>query len=339
MSEPAKANSEGRHQNDQDAAMAVPLVSVCMLAYNVEPFVAQAIEGVLHQQVDFPIELVIGNDGSTDRTPAICEQYQQLNPKIIRVLAANQNLGIAGNAVRTLSQCRGKYIAICDGDDIWIDPEKLRKQVEFLEQNSDYGMSYSDIKIIAATGEPAVFPEHEENRSLYAQGNIFIRLLHGNFICNSTAVFRRHLLDGYEIDTDRNYYIHDFLMWLHITMRSKAHFLPSASTAYRKHAGGVTNTNDKARQNSLKFHLGLFHILIEFDQLNTQPLNHYEKTFIFRKLLSLLYRKPGSWKQKFRILLLLPKYFPGLSGLWIISRTTPQMLLPQLYNENLLSNL
>ena len=335
MRSPTNVSQKGHHQNDHSAALAEPMVSVCMLAYNVELYIGAAIEGVLQQQVDFQYELVIGKDASTDRTREICERYQRQYPKIIRVLTATQNLGIAGNAARTLPQCKGKYIAICDGDDVWTDPHKLSAQVKFLETHPDYGLSYSDVHTITDKGKPFIDPEQEDEPEHHAQGNIFIQLLHGNFITNSTAVFRRQLLDGFVIDTDRNYYIHDFFMWLHISLRSKVHFLPLATTAYRRHPGGVTNSIEKTRLNSHKFHQELFHLLHDFSQINTKPLSHFEKIVIFRKALSLLYRKGGSLKMKLRITPLLLKYFPGFSGLWTIFSTTPHALLPQLYEEHL----
>ncbi len=113
-------------------------VSVCMITYNHEKFIRQAIEGVLMQQTDFPIELVIGEDCSTDSTRALCVEYADKHPEIIRLLPSDNNLGIMPNFIKTLQACTGKYIALCEGDDYWTDPLKLKKQVEFLEKNDAY---------------------------------------------------------------------------------------------------------------------------------------------------------------------------------------------------------
>lgn len=282
-----------------------------MLAYNVAPYVGAAIEGVLGQEAPFPIELVIGKDKSTDDTLAICSSYARQYPKIIRILPQLENQGIAGNARRTLSHCSGKYIAICDGDDIWTDPHKIREQVRFLEEHPDYGMSYTDVQIISETGAPVQDAEQDAVRPYYAEGHVFLKLLDGNFIANSTAVFRRELLQDHVIDTDRQYYIHDYLMWLHVSMRSKVHFYHAPTTAYRKHSGGVTNSEIKRRYNRLKLQHALFQLLTDFDRINTQPLSLAEKTLLFRKILSSLYRKAGTWQQKLNILPLALKYMPG----------------------------
>lgn len=122
-----------------------PLVSVKMITYNHEPYIAQAIEGVLQQKTTFPIELIIGEDCSTDGTRKIVLEYQKKYPNVIRVLTSDQNVGARRNGIRTDSPCRGKYIAYCEGDDYWHDLQKLQKQVDFLEQNPDYGAVHSDV--------------------------------------------------------------------------------------------------------------------------------------------------------------------------------------------------
>lgn len=290
-------------------------VDVLMLAYNVAPYIAQAIESVLAQKTDFPVRLVIGEDCATDNTREICMAYAEKYPEHILFLPGDRNLGIAGNANRALAHCTAKYLAICDGDDIWTDPAKLQKQVSFLEDNPDYGLSYSDVHIISETGAAVQGDEHDELRSCYTGGDIFLQLLGGNFINNSTAVVRRELLRAHVIDTDRKYYIHDYLMWLHVALRSRVHFLPETTTAYRKHSGGVTNSEEKARYNGQKLQAALFDILHDFDRLYKQPLARADKKRLFRKMLSLLYRNAGTWQQKLGLLPLLIKYFPGLPAL------------------------
>lgn len=121
-----------------------PLVSVKMITYNHEPYIAQAIEGVLMQETEFPIELIIGEDCSTDRTREIVFEYQKKHPNIIRVITSDHNIGATKNSCRTERACRGKYVAFCEGDDYWHNPKKLQKQVDFLELNTDYGVVHSD---------------------------------------------------------------------------------------------------------------------------------------------------------------------------------------------------
>ncbi len=118
-------------------------VSIFMLAYNQEQYIGSAIEGVLMQKTNFRTELVIGEDRSTDRTRAICQEYAAQNSEKIKLLLSESNLGLGANYVKTYAECSGKYVAICDGDDYWTDPLKLQKQVDFLEHNKDFSLVYT----------------------------------------------------------------------------------------------------------------------------------------------------------------------------------------------------
>lgn len=293
--------------------METPSVSICMICYNVEAFIGEAIEGVLLQKTEFPIELVIGDDCSTDRTLEIANGYAAIYPGKIRVLAFKENRGIAGNTARTLEECRGKYVAICDSDDAWTDPLKLQKQVAFLEANPDYGIVYSDVQPVSETGEPISDPDIEALRPHFAEGEVFLPLLGGNFICNSTAVYRRELLDGHVVDPARDYFVQDYIMWLKIASCAKAHFLPERTTLYRKHSRSVTGSGSEAKRlgNKRMVHFYLFQAIASFDRFNRRLLNPKEKMLLFRKMISLIYRKPGTIRMKLDILRRMPRYFPG----------------------------
>ena len=137
-----------------------PLVSVCMITYNHESYIAQAIESVLMQQTDFEYELVIGEDCSTDETRAIVRAFGDRYPQRIRVLLAEHNQGSYGNAVATLTACRGQYIASLEGDDYWIDPTKLQQQVAFLDSHPEFSICAHWVQNIDDSGsviEPPIF--------------------------------------------------------------------------------------------------------------------------------------------------------------------------------------
>ena len=124
--------------------MKKPLVSVKMITYNHAPYIAQAIEGVLQQEANFPFELVIGEDCSTDGTREIVFEYRKKYPDIIRVITSEQNVGARKNGYRTEKACRGKYIAFCEGDDYWHCPDKLQKQADYMESHPECVMVHSD---------------------------------------------------------------------------------------------------------------------------------------------------------------------------------------------------
>ncbi len=112
-----------------------PLVSVLMITHNHAPFIARSIQSVLSQESSFSVELIIGHDASTDSTRDIIDRFISLHPEKIKVVHHPQQIGMTQNFLHTLSRCEGKYIAILDGDDQWIDNKKLEIQVDFLEEN------------------------------------------------------------------------------------------------------------------------------------------------------------------------------------------------------------
>lgn len=128
------------------------MVTVCMTAYNQAMYIVDAIEGVLMQNTNFQIELLIGEDCSNkDNTLEICRKYEQNYPQIIRVVHDGRNYGMVANEQRLMDQAKGKYIAFCEADDYWIDPFKLQKQVEILQTNPQYSACACQSRVINGT--------------------------------------------------------------------------------------------------------------------------------------------------------------------------------------------
>ncbi|MBT8323695.1 MAG: glycosyltransferase [Winogradskyella sp.] len=162
-------------------------VSVFILTYNQETYISQTIASILAQQTNFAFQLVIGEDHSTDKTRTIIKNYVEQYPDKIKLLPAlNSNIGLIGNYMQTIRACDGKYIAICDGDDYWIDTKKLQKQVDFLEQHPDFSIVFTSIKKELANGD-------------FKPGNMpakyildFNDLVYDNFIPSVSVLFRNH---------------------------------------------------------------------------------------------------------------------------------------------------
>lgn len=125
-----------------------PLVSVLMITYNHEAYIKEAIEGTISQKTNFPIEIVIADDASKDSTPKIIENFANKYPNIIKPILRTKNLGPNTNWLDAYSKCSGKYIALCEGDDYWIDEYKLQKQVDFLEHQRNYIFTFHDTLIL-----------------------------------------------------------------------------------------------------------------------------------------------------------------------------------------------
>jgi glycosyltransferase involved in cell wall biosynthesis len=142
-------------------------VSVMLKTYNHAPYVAQAIESALAQQTTFPVEIVVGDDGSTDGTPEIVREYAARHPGRIRVLERAGRVGMVRNTMDLYRSCRGRFVAWLDGDDFWIDSGKLEKQVEFLTRHQSFTLSFHDADVMTADGRRTACPISTPGKSAY----------------------------------------------------------------------------------------------------------------------------------------------------------------------------
>ena len=126
------------------------LVSAVMITYGHEKYISEAIYGVLMQKCNFDVELIIANDCSPDTTEDIVNEIisSHKNCSWIKYTRHLINKGAVGNFIWSLKQAKGKYLAICEGDDYWTDPYKLQKQVDFLEKNNDFSICFTDYKVL-----------------------------------------------------------------------------------------------------------------------------------------------------------------------------------------------
>lgn len=165
-------------------------LTICMITYNHEPFIAQAIEGIMMQNTSFFYQLVIGEDCSTDKTREICIEYQKKYPDKIRLILQEKNKGIHNNFFDVLKMSTSKYIALCEGDDYWIDPYKLQKQVDFLESNPEYAICFHNVNILKDDKLVDDFITKKVPETTTIND-----LCEGNYIHTPSCVFRNHFIN------------------------------------------------------------------------------------------------------------------------------------------------
>ena len=127
-----------------------PLVSVCCLVYNHAPFLRECFDGFVMQKTNFPMEILVHDDASTDGSQEIIKEYTAKYPNLFKPIYQTENQYSKGRSISVTYQyprAKGKYIALCEGDDYWTDPYKLQKQVDFLEQNEKFSICFHDVKI------------------------------------------------------------------------------------------------------------------------------------------------------------------------------------------------
>jgi glycosyltransferase involved in cell wall biosynthesis len=253
----------------------LPVVSVLMITYNHEKYIQAAIEGVLMQEYNGGIELILANDKSTDNTHAVITRILESHPLAYKVKYHHhaENKGIMGNLTWALKQCTGSYIAMCEGDDYWTDSLKLQKQVGFLEQYNDYNICVGRYKFLyEATGQ---FKDNRELFNFSGKSLSVKNYIAFNFGHMSTFLFR----NGFNIPEWFKYiYAGDQSLFITAAGEKKIKYFDDFFSVYRVNSASIS-FNVKAKQsynNTLtflnyidEFTHGKFRLLI----LNRKRLN------------------------------------------------------------------
>ena len=216
-----------------------PKVSIKTSTYNHGKFIAQAIESVLMQEVDFDYEIIIGEDCSSDNTRGIVIDYQKKYPDKIRLILNKNNMGMHYNFLQTLNACRGQYVAILDGDDYWTSPHKLQKQVNIMEAHPGCSICFHNIEVVYEDGKSAG-PYFENTPPCYTIEDLLIN----NFIPSCSTVFRNRLFDMYPSSFDEI----PFGDWpLHVlnAKYGKICYIDEVMGVWRHHAGGFWTKGGK----------------------------------------------------------------------------------------------
>lgn len=266
----------------------IPLVSTLTTAYNHEIFIHECIEGFLMQKTIFPVEIIIHDDASTDRTTEIIKEYKIKNPTLFKTIFQSENqysqkVDIYNEFLYPKTQ--GKYIALCEGDDYWIDPYKLQKQVDFLEANPEYGLVYGKARSY-------VQEQNKFGKIIGSNADGFDDLLLRNTVPTLTTMFRNDLLIGYRAEIEeQRWIIGDYPIWLYISCKSKIHFMDEVVAVYRILLNSLSSRADFDKRE--KFILSEYEIREYFIKkysavdyksfLNNLYRDLFENAFVFRR--------------------------------------------------------
>lgn len=263
----------------------IPLVSIVCITYNHEPFISQCIEGFLMQKTNFKFEILINDDASTDKTQDIIKEYESKYPDIIKPIYQTENQyskGVHPWFDILFPIAKGKYIALCDGDDYWTDPLKLQKQVDFLESNDKYSVCchlyselydielkerYSPYKYINKTvieeyhSTPFVKFNRDDNLNTWLTQPL-------------TAVFRRDIV--FDIPCSYFQYFRDIHLFYYILSYGLGALLLIKSGIYRKHEGGIYSSVENKLKSKVKLMFEVYNDLF--------LLNKSDKCLFIKKL-------------------------------------------------------
>ncbi len=255
------------------------LVSVVMITYNHKNFIKKAIEGVLMQQCNYPLELIIADDASPDNTQQVVTSFKNHpNSHWIKYTKHQENKGMMPNFLWAVSQAQGKYIALCEGDDYWTDPYKLQKQVDFLEANPEYVLCFHPVKVLQPDGELVDDFITEPRYNKITEKKISIKSLidHSNFIHTPSIVFR-NILKINQIEFKFSP-VGDFLLYFELSNYGYFKRLDDLMGVYRFGVGAYSGTSKHVKNIvSLKFDVCLLSLTNneELKKILIQKLHKY----------------------------------------------------------------
>ena len=212
------------------------LVSVCCCTYNHEPYIRDCLEGFVKQKTDFPVEYIIHDDASNDKTPRIVLEYAKAYPdKIVPILqGTNQySQGVDPFSQIVLPRAKGKYIALCEGDDYWTDPLKLQKQVTFMEANPDYSMCFHGADVINQSNRTVLAKcETIEDREYFPR-DVFPEWI----VPTASILFRKDIVLKYPIVHQEWAVAGDIVLILRCMHSGRVWGMANHMSIYRMHDG------------------------------------------------------------------------------------------------------
>ena len=207
-----------------------PVVSVLMMTRNHEKYLKEAVESVVCQVCNFPVEIIIGEDFSTDATRVVARQLVHKYPLQLRLITAKENVGITANFLRLVVRAKGKYVALLEGDDYWTDSKKLQLQLDLLESHPEYAWCAA-----GTDNRETVLPE----MTYYTLDDILRRYP----VHTSVVMFRRKDLKRYPRFPDTVCW--DSMLFSYLTDKGQCGLVPKVMSYYRRHEGGLWNNANR----------------------------------------------------------------------------------------------
>lgn len=258
-------------------------VSIVCISYNQEKFIGQTLESFVVQKTDFPFQVIISDDCSTDNTAQIIKEYAAKYPDIIKPIFRKKNLGVMKNFIATLSDINTEYLIYNEGDDYFSDPLKIQKQVDFLDKNPDYSICFHPVTIHYENNErhDEIFP-HESYR--FSKTELALEdLIKRNFMQTNSVMYRwryrnKKLYNVFPKDIlPCDWYLH----LLHAQVGTIG-FIDEIMAVYRKHEHGIWWD---CAQNEQKHHLkyGLLEINFFYNvykNISNESQKYYNESFL-----------------------------------------------------------
>jgi glycosyltransferase involved in cell wall biosynthesis len=252
-----------------------PLVSICCLTYNHEPYIRECLDGFMMQKTNFSFEVLIHDDASTDKTADIIREYEAKHPNIIKPIYQIENQyskGISPSCTYQFPRAKGKYIAMCEGDDYWIDPYKLQKQVDFLDANPDFSICCHQYYVkkgdeIQLSGKYKQDVFQLEDIAKYQPAQTL------------TVVFRNILNPIFPEDIN-HIQVGSHFLFLRLEEIGKLKYIGEPMAVYRVHTGGVWSMQSPYMQAKMRLTSKVADVLYFRNRNNVKYYRLFRKSYI-----------------------------------------------------------
>jgi glycosyltransferase involved in cell wall biosynthesis len=251
--------------------MDTPLLSVCLITYNHINYIREAIESVWMQEINFSWEFIIADDYSIDGTREIVFKYKEKYPELIRIIPREKNVGAAKNWIELLTPAKGKYIAYFEGDDYWIDPNKLQKQIDFLEANPKY-VCHCHNALIIEKNKPEKFYNNNKIDKVLTTDDIVTTLS----IPTGSVVFRNCLRP---FPSYLKKFPLDIILYFALSKFGDFYQSTEVMSVYRIHEGGIWSEQSPLKKLNENIKIKRFY-------LNEMSLNQIQKRMVKQSIVN-----------------------------------------------------
>lgn len=221
-----------------------PFVSVCTITYKHEKYIAEALDSFLMQETDFPFEIVVDDDCSPDHTAEVIKTYAEKFPNIVNAHLREKNVGVTTNFKENMQRAKGKYIALCEGDDYWSDLNKLQFQINIMEKHPDCDMSFHPSKIVYGTTETdVIMAEHSVDMKIYTISEVIKGS--GSFCPTASTIYKKSVLDKIP-DWFNDSPVGDYFLQIFGSFNGGALYINKIMSIYRQGVDGAWSSSMKS---------------------------------------------------------------------------------------------
>ena len=299
-----------------------PLVSICCITYNHENYIKEALDSLLMQKTNFSFEIIVRDDSSTDKTANIISKYVEKFPNIIKPIFENENTFSKGiNPMPpVLKKSRGKYIALCEGDDYWISEHKLQSQIDLLERNENISLVFQNAQIREFDENEKLIDVRKHHSSI-TEGIVTVKqILENKIIPTSSVVFRDIKVENFIETTSSKYPVGDTALFMYFAKFGDIYYMDEETSVYRLQSRGMVKSQLSTISKNLEFIPYYKDLKKEFSEFELDDLIDKLILIRYEKIIK-LYVKDKSYinmvKYAFILFKLDPKYFVSFLAKYI----------------------